>query len=80
MMPSILVLFVVGIRVLFSVTVGLCVCSLVSFVSSVLVDFDGATLSLLCVSHVDRLSMYGWACVEQVFALLCVDVIVTSSA
>ena len=55
---------------LFNVTVGLCEGSLVSFVSSVLVDFDGATFSLLCVSHVDSLSMYGWACVEQMFALL----------
>ena len=46
--PSILVLSLWGIVMLFNVAVGLCWCSLLSVVRSVLVDLDGATFSLFC--------------------------------
>jgi len=69
-----------GISVLFNVTVGLWLCSCVSLVRRVAVDLDGATFSLFCVSQCDNESKYGCTCCEQVFAIECVDVIVTSSA
>ena len=45
--PNILVLCVCGIGVLLRVTLGMVLCSCVSLVSRVTVDFAGATLSLL---------------------------------
>ena len=55
--PSILVSCVCGIVMLFSVAVGLCWCSLLLLVRSVLVDLVGATLSLFCVSQFSSCAM-----------------------
>lgn len=78
--PRILVLWLCRMGVLFSVTVGVCWCSFVKLVSSVVEDFAGATLSLLVCSQSVRVLMYGCAWLEQVSGLWWVDVMERSSA
>ena len=80
MTPSIFASCVCGMGVLFDVMLGVNWCSLLYFVSSVVVDLEGATLSLLCVSHWESVLRYCCVCSAQMTGLLCEDVIVTSSA
>ena len=78
--PRILGECVCGMRMLLMKRRGMNLCSAVQLVSSVAVDLFGAILSLFVVNQVLSVSRYGCRISVALSALLCVHVIVMSSA